>query len=196
MCYNILNTHALSEFRPTLNPNQSYFCPMVAPIAYAAVAGSIALYGAYRKGKSSGKSEGIEKGKEEKEKEMTQEAREEVKKELKEEEISKELKEEIKEKYRLEEKAKEEVDVEQSWEAHKEAMKRDPPVEIGDEVELGVEDLEHHHSGKITAVCRKGGFYIFVNNVPEDIQEGDVIRGSITSFGRDGNTAQATFKRR
>lgn len=167
---------------------------MAAPIVYAVAAGGVALYAAYRKGKSSGKSkgveEGIKKGKEKKEEEISQE----VKEEIREEEISKELKEEIKEKYRLEEKAKREVDEEQSWEAHKEAMERDPPVDIGDEVQLGVEDLEHHHSGKITAVCRKGGFYVFVNKVPQDVEEGDVIRGKITSYGSDRNTAQATFK--
>lgn len=127
---------------------------------------------------------------------MTEKAREEVKQEIKEEEISQEVKEEIKEKYNLEQKAKREVDQEQSWEAHKEAMKRNPPVSLGDEVELGVEDIETHHTGKSTAVCRKGGFYIFINEIPREIEEGEIIRGKITSFGKDKTTAQATYSGR
>lgn len=177
---------------------------MVAPVVYAVAAGGVVLYGAYKKGKSSGKSkgfeqgkeEGIEKGKQKKEREMTEKAREEVKQEIKEEEISQEVKEEIKEKYNLEQKAKREVDQEQSWEAHKEAMKRNPPVSLGDEVELGVEDIETHHTGKSTAVCRKGGFYIFINEIPREIEEGEIIRGKITSFGKDKTTAQATYSGR
>lgn len=168
---------------------------MVAPIVYGVAAGGVALYAAYKKGKSSGKSDGIEEGKEKKEEEMTQKVREEVKEEIKEEEISKEVKEEIKERFRLEEEAKQEFEEEQSWEAHQEAMKRDPPVDIGDRVELGVEELKKHHSGSYTAVCRKEGFFIFVNGVPETIEEGEVISAKITSFGDKGNSAQATYKR-
>jgi len=167
---------------------------MVAPVVYGIAAGSAVLYAAYRKGKSSGKSSGVEEGKKKKEEEMTQEVREEVKEEIKEEEISKEVKEEIKERFRLEEKAKQEFEEEQSWEAHQEAMKRDPPVNVGDRVELGVEELRKHHSGNYTAVCRKEGFFIFVNAVPQTIDEGDVIRAKITSFGEDRNSAQATYK--
>lgn len=167
---------------------------MVAPVVYGVAAGGVALYAAYKKGKSSGRSSGIEEGKEEKEKELTQEVREEVKEEIKEEEISKEVKEEIKEKFRLEEKAKREFEEEQSWEAHQEAMKRNPPVDIGDRVELGVEELKKHHSGNYTAVCRKEGFFIFVNGVPQSIDNGDVISAKITSFGEKGNSAQATYK--
>lgn len=165
---------------------------MVAPIVYGVAAGGVALYTAYKKGKSSGKSEGIEEGKEKKEEEITQELREEIR----EEEMSEKVKEELKEKYNLEQKAKKEVDIEQSFEAHKEAKKRDPPVDIGDEVELGVEDIDRHHSGKITAVCNKEGFYIFVNKAPDNIREGDVVQATITSFGKERNSAQATFKGR
>lgn len=168
---------------------------MVAPLAYAVAAGGAILYGAYRKGKSSGKSEGIEEGKKKREEEMAQEYREEVKEEIKEEEISKEVKEEIKEKFRLEEEAKREFDEEQSWEAHQEAMKGDPPVDIGDKVELGVEEVKKHHSGSYTAVCRKEGFVIFVNGSPQTIEDGDVISAKITSFGEDLTSAQATYKR-
>lgn len=74
-------------------------------------------------------------------------------------------------------------------------MKRDPPVEIGDKVELGVEELKKHHSGNYTAVCRKEGFFIFVNKVPQSIDNGDKISAKITSFGEKRRSAQATYKK-
>jgi len=106
--------------------------------------------------------------------------------------LSKEAKEEIKEELRQE--AKEEFNQEQSREAHRKATQKAPPVNLGEEVTLGVEELKKHHSGVETAVCKKEGFVIFVNEVPYSINEGDVISAKITSFNDGKTSADATYQ--
>ncbi len=145
---------------------------MVAPLAAGAVVtGAAALYTAYRKGKSAG----VEKGKEKKEEELSQEAKEKIKEELRQE-------------------AEEEFHKEQSWEAHREATEKSAPVDLGDEVTVGVRELKKHHSGVETAVCKKEGFVIFVNEVPASINEGDVISAKVTSFNEGKTSADATYQ--
>lgn len=146
---------------------------MVAPLAAGAVvAGVAALYG-YSKGKS----DGIEEGKKKKEEELSQEVKKEIKEELRQE-------------------AKEEFDQEQSWEAHQEAAQKSPPVKRGDEVTLGVHEVKKHHSGVETAVCKKEGFVIFVEEIPDSVNEGDVISAKVTSFNDGKTSADAIYKNR
>lgn len=77
--------------------------------------------------------------------------------------------------------------------AHEEATKREPPVNIGDSVSLGVREFKTHHSGSKVAVCKKEGFVIFVEDVPDSVEVGDVVEAEVTSFGRGRNSAEATY---
>jgi len=143
---------------------------MVAPIAIGLAAVGAASYGLYR----AGKSRGIKKGKESKEEELSQEVKEEIKQELWED-------------------AEEEFEKEKSEKAHQQAQSRAPPVSIGDSVRLGVKEFRTHHSGKKTAVCKKEGFVIFVEDCPAHLSEGSQIRADITSFGRNKTSAEAKY---
>lgn len=82
---------------------------------------------------------------------------------------------------------------EASKRAHDAATDREPPVDVGDRVSLGVKEFKEHHSGNRVAVCKTEGFVVFVENVPDRVDVGDVIDGEIVSFGRDKNSAEATY---
>ena len=82
---------------------------------------------------------------------------------------------------------------EQSRQAHDAATEREPPVDVGDRVSLGIKEFESHHSGEQVAVCKKEGFVIFVDGVPESAGVGDVIDAEIVGFGRDRNSAEAQY---
>lgn len=82
---------------------------------------------------------------------------------------------------------------EASKEAHDEATERAPPVDIGDRVSLGVKEFKQHHSGDQVAVCKKEGFVIFVDGVPESADVGDVVDVEVVSFGPDRNSAEGSY---
>ncbi|MFP9061102.1 hypothetical protein ACLI4R_11285 [Natrialbaceae archaeon A-chndr2] len=84
-------------------------------------------------------------------------------------------------------------DVSQSYRAHQEAREREPPVEIGEEVRLGVLELETHHSGECRAVGKVEGFVVFVQDVPESVTEGDILRAKIMYFNRNRTSASASL---
>jgi|GEM_PF-178567 len=80
-----------------------------------------------------------------------------------------------------------------SKEAHEHAQEREPPVELGDEVEFGITEFSDHHSGERVAVGKVEGFVIFTEGVPASVDVGDVIRATVTSFNRGRTSADATF---
>ncbi len=82
---------------------------------------------------------------------------------------------------------------EQSQQAHEDATEREPPVEVGDSVSLGIKEFKAHHSGDRVAVCKKEGFVIFVDDVPESAEVGAVIDAEVVSFGEDRTSAQAEY---
>lgn len=77
--------------------------------------------------------------------------------------------------------------------AHDDATDREPPVDVGDHVSLGVKEFKQHHSGSRVAVCKKAGFVVFVEDVPDGVDVGDVVDAEIVSFGPDRNSAEATY---
>ncbi|WP_049895478.1 TRAM domain-containing protein [Halopiger xanaduensis] len=76
---------------------------------------------------------------------------------------------------------------------HREAQEREPPVEIGDERAVAVQEFTEHHSGKRHAVCKIEGFVVFVEDVPSSVAAGDVIEIEILSFNRGHTSATARF---
>ncbi|ELY39846.1 hypothetical protein C496_14251 [Natronorubrum tibetense GA33] len=84
----------------------------------------------------------------------------------------------------------------ESWEAHKRATRRSPPVELGEVHELGVEEVLDHHTGKQQARGKIEGFQVFVDDVPSDIRPLDMIRVKILSYGRGRTSAEAKFLER
>ncbi|QKY19830.1 hypothetical protein B4589_005330 [Halolamina sp. CBA1230] len=82
---------------------------------------------------------------------------------------------------------------EQSQQAHEEATEREPPVDVGDRVSVGIKEFKTHHSGEEVAVCKKQGFVIFVNDVPDSADVGDVIDAEVVSFGEERTSAQAEY---
>jgi len=77
--------------------------------------------------------------------------------------------------------------------AHEAAQQRDPPVDIGDTYEFGIVEFADHHSGERVAVGKVEGFVIFTEEVPERLDEGDVIRAKVLSFNRGHTSADAQF---
>lgn len=84
-------------------------------------------------------------------------------------------------------------DKQESWERHKEAQSREPPVEIGDVETVAIEEFTTHHSGDRQAVCKIEGFVLFVEDLPGGLAETDVIRVKVLSFNRGHTSATATF---
>ncbi|ELZ07473.1 TRAM domain-containing protein [Natrialba aegyptia] len=80
-----------------------------------------------------------------------------------------------------------------SWESHREAQQREPPVEIGDEREVAIQEFSEHHTGERQAVCKIEGFVVFVEDVPARCEPTDVIRISILSFNRGHTSATAQY---
>jgi predicted RNA-binding protein with TRAM domain len=84
----------------------------------------------------------------------------------------------------------------ESYERHREAQQREPPVEIGDEATVAVEEFTTHHTGERRAVCKIEGFVVFVQDLPDGLETADVIRIKILSFNRGHTSATATFLER
>ena len=86
---------------------------------------------------------------------------------------------------------KSQIEREQSQDAHNDAVEREPPVDIGDTVTVGVKEFRSHHSGDRQAVCKKEGFVIFVEDYPRGTEIGDRLDVTITSFGSNHTSAEA-----
>ena len=84
-------------------------------------------------------------------------------------------------------------DVRESRRAHEAAQEREPPVEIGETYEFGVTEFTDHHSGQRVAVGKVEGFVVFTEDVPESLDEGDVVRAKVLSFNQGRTSADATF---
>ncbi|MFC3956777.1 RNA-binding protein [Halovivax cerinus] len=84
-------------------------------------------------------------------------------------------------------------DVRQSQSGHDRARDRAPPVSIGDEYTVGVQEFSHHHSGERHAVAKVEGFVVFVRDVPASLETAETIRISVLSFNRGKTSATATF---
>lgn len=83
-----------------------------------------------------------------------------------------------------------------SAERHRTAQQREPPVDLGETRRVAVTDFSEHHSGERHAVCKVEGFVVFVEGVPIDLTEGDVIDVEIRSFNRGHTSATAAFLER
>lgn len=81
----------------------------------------------------------------------------------------------------------------QSRAAHEAAQSRDAPVEIGGTYTLGVTEITPHHTGQSQAVGKVEGFVLFIEDIPSDLEEGDVIRAKVMSFNEGGTSATAKF---
>ena len=84
----------------------------------------------------------------------------------------------------------------ESRKRHRDAQRRDPPVDLGETVTAVVDDFSEHHSGERHAVCKVEGFVVFVEDVPRKLEEGDVIRLEVRSFNRGHTSASAAFLER
>ena len=82
----------------------------------------------------------------------------------------------------------------ESQRAHEAAQEREPPVELGETYEFGITEFTDHHSGERVAVGKVEGFVLFTEDVPERLEEGDVIRATVTSFNREKTSADAIFE--
>ena len=80
--------------------------------------------------------------------------------------------------------------------AHADAQDRDPPVDLGATYEFGVHEFTTHHSGESIAVGKVEGFVLFVEDVPNDVQVGDVVAATVLSWNDGRTSADATFERR
>lgn len=80
--------------------------------------------------------------------------------------------------------------------AHEAATEREPPVELGATYEFGVREFTDHHSGRPVAVGKVEGFVLFAEDVPDDVEPGDVIRARVLSFNTGHTSADATFVER
>ena len=81
----------------------------------------------------------------------------------------------------------------ESYDRHRQAQQREPPVDIGDERTAAIEEFSTHHSGARRAVCKVEGFVVFVEDVPDGLDATDVITLKILSFNRGHTSARATF---
>ena len=81
----------------------------------------------------------------------------------------------------------------ESYERHRAAQEREPPVDLGDVREAAVHEFTDHHSGERRAVCKIEGFVVFVEDVPGDLSVGDVIELEVLSFNRGHTSATARF---
>ncbi len=80
--------------------------------------------------------------------------------------------------------------------AHQKAQSRDAPVEKGEIIEAGVEELTEHHSGETDAVVKVEGFVIFVKDVPREVQPAEMLRVRVLSFNRKGTSASGKLLER
>ncbi|SFB69869.1 Predicted RNA-binding protein, contains TRAM domain [Halobiforma haloterrestris] len=88
------------------------------------------------------------------------------------------------------------ADRRESYERHREAQGREPPVDLGDVERVAVEEFTEHHSGERQAVAKVEGFVVFVEDLPRDLEVGDVIEIEILSFNRGHTSATARYRGR
>ena len=81
----------------------------------------------------------------------------------------------------------------ESYDRHRAAQERDPPVDLGEVRVTAVHEFTDHHSGERRAVCKIEGFVVFVEDVPGDLAVGDVIELEILSFNRGHTSATARY---
>jgi predicted RNA-binding protein with TRAM domain len=84
-------------------------------------------------------------------------------------------------------------DARRSRAAHEAAREREPPVELGETYAFGVTEFTDHHSGDRVAVGKVEGFVVFTEDVPDAVDEGDVVRATVLSFNRGRTSADATY---
>ena len=82
----------------------------------------------------------------------------------------------------------------QSYEKHKAAQEREPPVDLGDVREAAIHEFTDHHSGEQRAVCKIEGFVVFFEEITGDLSVGDVIELEVLSFNRGHTSATARFR--
>lgn len=75
--------------------------------------------------------------------------------------------------------------------AHEAATQREPPVDLGETYEVGVREFTDHHSGNRVAVGKVEGFVLFVEEVTDDVEVGDVLEVEVLSFNRGETSADA-----
>jgi predicted RNA-binding protein with TRAM domain len=80
-------------------------------------------------------------------------------------------------------------DASESRRAHEAAHEREPPVELGETDEFGVAEFTDHHAGTRVAIGTVGGGVISTEDVPDDVEVGDVIRAEVPSFDRGRTSA-------
>lgn len=85
-------------------------------------------------------------------------------------------------------------EIKDSKESHDKAKNRTPPVDIGDISKTGVIEITTDHRNEKQALCEVEGFKIFVENIPESLTVGDVIRSKVVSFNRGRSSAKAIFE--
>jgi predicted RNA-binding protein with TRAM domain len=83
-------------------------------------------------------------------------------------------------------------EISRSRKAHKQAKSRSVPVEIGEVITAGIEDISKHHSGTSNPIVRYEGFVIIVKNSPRDLSIGDIITVKVTSMNK-GDSVNAIF---
>lgn len=86
-------------------------------------------------------------------------------------------------------------DIKQSRQAHESARGRSPPVNIGDVEKMGVIDFTTHHQKGLQAVCEVENFKIFVQDIPQNLEVGDILSAKIVSYGNKKTSANAIFEK-
>ncbi|RQG98579.1 TRAM domain-containing protein [Natrarchaeobius oligotrophus] len=81
----------------------------------------------------------------------------------------------------------------ESRQRHRNAQKREPPVDVGDVHAAAIYEFSDHHTGERHAVCKVEGFVVFVEDVPDDLEATDVIEFKVLSFNRGYTSATATY---
>ena len=81
----------------------------------------------------------------------------------------------------------------ESYERHREAQEREPPVDLGDVREAAVHEFTEHHTGERRAVCKIEGFVVFVEDIPDALAVGDVIEIEVLAFNRGHTSATARY---
>lgn len=82
---------------------------------------------------------------------------------------------------------------EESYQRHRDAQQREPPVEIGDVETVAIEEFTTHHTGERHAVCKVEGFVVFVQDLPASLEATDIIQVKVLSFNSGHTSATATF---
>lgn len=84
-------------------------------------------------------------------------------------------------------------EVDQSSEAHREAIDREPPVEVGKRYRVFLEEEIATDDQGSKFKSRYEGFWVFVEAHAEDVEVDDVVTVKITAISDEGNAAQAKY---